>query len=773
MTVTDNAAPFSLYEDEDGRVAGEGLPAGSYTLTATAYPEADGGGTALGTLTVSFTVAAVDPEALTGNFTVVPAAHEGAGSGAFVLKLQFSEEPELSYSVLRNQSLAMTDGSLGFVRRLNPPLNTGWKIKVRPSGWDDVTVTLAGGRACGTEGAVCTEDGKVLANTAVATVPGPLALSVGDVRVDEGAQAVLAFPVTLNRAAAVTVTVDYATADGTATAGADYTATSDTLTFTPGETEKTVNVAVLDDTHADSEETLTLALSNATGARIRDAEATGTIVNSDPIPRAWLARFGRTVADHVVDAVTERLKGSPGGGLQVTLGGQRIPLDTSPGGSDRRENRGADTLAAFAARISDDGAGTGWGEGGGEDVAKGPVSRPLTGRELLLGSAFSLTGETPAGGTAGFWGRAAVSGFDGREGDLSLDGEVTTGLLGADYARGRWRVGLIASHSRGEGGYRGADSGTVSSTLTGVHPWARYAVSERLSVWGVAGYGAGTLTLEPEPEGGNQGAMKAGLSLAMAAAGARGELVEPPGEAGGPALALVTDAMFVRTDSESAAGLPASSAEVTRLRLTLDSSWRFAFENGSALTPSIEAGLRHDGGDAESGIGVELGGGLAFAAPKRGLTFDLSARTLLAHEASGFRERGLTAALTWDPLPSTDRGLAVSLRQTLGAASAGGTDALMGRETLAGLGATDTGGARRLELTAGYGVAMFGGRYTGTPELGIGLSDTGRDYRLGWRLGLGSSGGASFELGIEATRRESANHNKAEHAVGFRIGATW
>ena len=321
------------------------------------------------------------------------------------------------------------------------------------------------------------------------------------------------------------------------------------------------------------------------------------------------------------------------------------------------------------------------------------------------------------------------------------------------------------------GDYRGANSGTVSSTLTGMYPWARYAASEHLSVWGAAGYGTGTLTLEPE--GGNERAMKAGLSLAMAAAGGRGELVERPGEAGGPALALTTDAMFVRTDSESVPGLEASSAEVTRLRLALDGSWRFASENGAALTPSLEAGVRHDGGDAETGLGVDIGGGLAFTAPERGLAFDLSARALLAHEASGFREHGLAAAFTWDPRPSTDQGLTLNLRQTLGAASTGGTHALMSRETLAGLGTNDPDGARRLELTAGYGVALFGGRFTGTPELGIGLSDTGREYRLGWRLGRGSIGGASFELGLEATRREAANDNEAGHAVGFRIGTTW
>ena len=294
-----------------------------------------------------------------------------------------------------------------------------------------------------------------------------------------------------------------------------------------------------------------------------------------------------------------------------------------------------------------------------------------------------------------------MSGFDGSEGELTLDGEVTTGLVGADYERGRWLMGLIASHSRGEGSYRGASAGTVTSTLTGAHPWARYAVSERLSVWGAAGYGAGTLTLDPDGE--DEKPMEADLSFAMATLGTRGELLELPGNAGGLALALVSDGMFVRTESERTRGLAAASADVTRLRLGLDGSWRFALAGDAALTPSLDLGVRHDGGDAETGFGIDIGGGLAFADPKRGLTFDMTARTLVAHEESGFRERGLAAALSFDPRPSTERGLTMSLRQTLGAASTGGAAVLMGRETLTGLGANDSGGARRLELTAGYG----------------------------------------------------------------------
>ena len=155
----------------------------------------------------------------------------------------------------------------------------------------------------------------------------PPALSVANATAaepDAGQSATLDFVVTLNRAASGTVTVDYATSDGTATAGADYTAASGTLSFQPGETSKTVTVTVLSDAHDEGSETLTLTLSNPTGAVIGDGEATGTITNDDHIPQAWISRFGRTVADQVLDAVATRLRSEPTPGLEVTLAGERL-----------------------------------------------------------------------------------------------------------------------------------------------------------------------------------------------------------------------------------------------------------------------------------------------------------------------------------------------------------------------------------------------------------------------------------------------------------------
>ncbi len=88
---------------------------------------------------------------------------------------------------------------------------------------------------------------------------GPAGLSVADAEAEENVDETIEFTVSLDRAASRTVTVDYATSDGSATAGTDYTAVGGTLTFAAGERTKTVEVTLLDDTHDEGEETFTFA----------------------------------------------------------------------------------------------------------------------------------------------------------------------------------------------------------------------------------------------------------------------------------------------------------------------------------------------------------------------------------------------------------------------------------------------------------------------------------------------------------------------------------
>ena len=420
-------------------------------------------------------------------------------------------------------------------------------------------------------------------------------------------------------------------------------------------------------------------------------------------------------------------------------------------------------------------------------------------RDFQTGTSFALTGgSAEAGGYAALWGRGAISRFDGREGDLTLDGEVTTGLMGADWATERWTAGLAIGHARGTGSYReggdcsrpcadGNDPGTsscageVEATLTGVWPYAGLKLTDRLSVWAAAGYGAGEPKLTPGGE--TDGPFTADLTMAMGAAGMRGEVLTLPPE-GGLALALKGDARFTRTASEATkdakvGNLAAATADVWLVRTGTEGLRRFALGGDAAglvLTPSFELGVRLDGGDAETGLGVDLGGGLIFTAPKQGLALDLQVRGLVAHEASGFREWGASASLAWDPRPSSDRGVALALRQSWGGSPTGGVDALLDRETLAGLAANDNGdttaSAGRLEAELGYGIAMFSGGFTGTPHLGVGFSETGRDYRFGWRLTSARRGDPGFEIGLVAMRREAANAD-AEHDIALHGAIRW
>ena len=783
---TENVAPYSLYGDAGGAEHGRALAVGSYTLTATAHAERGGAGRALGALTVAFTAAA-STAPLTASLQNLPERHDGATAFSFELRLS-EHVAVLRYKTVRDDALAVTGGEVTDVRRIAPQAtdkNRRWEITVEPDSFGDVAVTLPATTDCEAAGAVCHADGRMLSAAASGTVPGP-ALSVADARAEEGTDATLDFAVTLVPARTAAVTVEYATADGTATAGSDYTATSGTLTFAAGETQKTVSVPVLDDDTDEGSETLTLRLSNAQGANIADGEATGTITNSDAIPRAWLARFGRTVTGQVLDAVQDRLAAPRAAGAEASLAGLAMPSWKAGDGeaaaaaaAEREAEEARQALASMTAWLS---------QADGDDGGREPESRALTERDFITGTSFALTGgSAQGGGFASLWGRGSIAGFDGREGSLTVDGEVTTALVGADWASdpgsgaGRWTAGLAVGHSTGTGGWRGANgSGAIEAVLTGLYPYAGMDLTERLSVWAAAGHGSGEVTVTSEGEAG----LTANLTMSMGAAGVRSDVLRP--ESGdGLLLALKGDARFTRTSSEAVrsegGNLAAADADVWLLRTGLEGSRPVALgEGGATLTPTFELGLRLDGGDAETGMGADLGGGLAFADPTNGLVFESRARALVAHEADGFREWGASLSASWDPRPSTDRGLSLSLTQSWGASPGGGMDALLGRETLADLAANDEDGgdgfraSSRLEGELGYGLPAFGGAFTGTPNVGLGLSETARDWRIGWRLTSAIAGDPGFEVSLDATRSEPVNDDaRPEHGVMLRGALRW
>ena len=789
---TESIAPYSLYGDAQGAEHGRALAAGSYTLTATAYAESGGAGDVLGTLTAAFTVAleAAPTSVLTG-FTLVHTSDQstvaalvdnadidlgGRSGGSFAIRADVAANAtvgSVALSLSGAKTVSATESVAPYSLYGDHDDGNGGRAldgATLPAG----TYTLSATAYAEGGGA-----GEALGTRSVSfEVLAPALLSVADARAEEGTDATLDFAVTLDRSSTGTVTVEYATSDGTATAGDDYTATSGTLTFAPGDREKTIAVPVLDDANDEGEETMTLRLSNASGANIVDGEATGTITNSDPIQKMWLARFGRTVGSQVVDAVAERL-GSPLTSAQVTLGGQGVDLTRTEDGEALAQALVGVARIFGAANVEEDdaeerrpGAGAEWREAWGH-APTGPETRSMSGRDVLLGSAFHLSRSAEDGGP-GFaaWGRVTAGGFDAEEqhekGPVDMDGEVTTGIVGADAAWERWLAGVAVSVSEGEGTYAYGDvgSGKLESTLTGVHPYARVEVNDRVQAWGLLGFGAGEMTMRPE----GKDPIETDIDMRLGAVGAQGALTDA-GETGGVDLVLKGDAFLVQMESARAPNTEATQADASRLRLALEGSRTFALGESAALTPGLEVGLRHDGGDAETGTGVELGGRLAYADAASGLSVEARVRTLIAHEDSGYEEWGASGSVRLDPGVS-GRGLSFTLAPTLGAASSGVERlwSLRDAQELANDGEFEAEG--RLDAEVGYGLPVFGA-FTGTPYAGLGLSESGRDVRLGWRLSPGGTA-LDFELGVEGAWAESTNDDAApERGVMLQGTLRW
>ena len=581
------------------------------------------------------------------------------------------------------------------------------------------------------------------------------------VTVAEGGRA--SFTVKLTQQVASPVTFVWHTEDGTATADSDYVPQpATTVAVASGDTSATLEVPTTADTLAEGNERFVARLTAnnlPSGVSLGTATATATITDDDWLSVSpWLARFGRTTAEQVLNAVDARLSAQRQAGAEMKLAGRALPWHNAAGGATD--------------------AGGPLGDGP-ESVKSEP--RAPTSRELLAGSSVTWSGESgdsgdPDGIGSVFWSRGAVTDFDGREGDLTVDGEVWSGLVGSDWALERWRTGLAVGHAQGMGGYRNGDcrgarcAGKVEASLTGLYPYAGLTVMDRLSAWAAAGYGVGKVKVVPE--GGEM--LKTDLSLVMGAAGIRGELLAPTDGQDGLMLAMTGDGRFTRTSSEAAEDangvrLRAEDADVWRVSAGVEGSWRFLLGRAATLTPSAEVGLRLDGGAAETGYGAYSGGLLSLASPSSGRSLDLGAHGLMVHEAPGFREWGVSAALVLDP-SLTERGLSLSLRQSLVGSSPAGTDALLPSELLARLGGMTTSRLQhRLEAQLGYGIDLLDGKYIGTPHAGLTLSEVAREYRLGLRFDLGMA----RRPGLRGRPRGDAHGARRwQRAGGARGGAT-
>ncbi len=549
------------------------------------------------------------------------------------------------------------------------------------------------------------------------------ALSVEDAQATEGGS--LSFRVSLTPTSDEEVTVSYATSDVTASADQDYTPVSHSLSFMPGDTAKIVEVAVLEDAIDEGKETLTLRLSNAEGAHLEDEVATGTIENNNAMALAWTTRFGRTVASQVVEAASARMDVS--GDPYLTVGNMQL------GGMGSIGKSNPSSLPWIASERNAK-------HRGGPDA--------LHSQQVLSGSGFYFSSEGTRTGLPGFaaWGRVSTGGFEAEIDNALMDGRTTTGMMGLDASWNRLTAGVLVSRSYGKGSYSlnrdsNEDDNEVESTLTGFYPSAWLKLNQRVSLWGLVGVGIGDMTLRQQGET----QVETDLDMRMGAFGIKGRLIGG-GISSGLALAVKSDAMWVRTTAEATAALAEVQGDVTRVRLLLEGSKSFRMGGRATFTPSGEIGIRHDGGDAETGTGLEMGAGLRYVIGS--VTVEGTVRTLVVHEDEGYREWGASGVIRYGRVAS-DRGLSLSLSPAWGNTSSASNRLWSARDASLLSNAGSFAAAGRLEAEMGYGMDLLGTGDVFTPFATLSLEEEGRRrVRTGamWKVAQGAA------LSIEGTR---------------------
>ena len=600
--------------------------------------------------------------------------------------------------------------------------------------------------------------------------PAPM-LSIADASAAES-DGQIHFTVSIAGATALPATVDWATSPGSATAGADYQSGSGSLTFNPGESrDAVVAVTIMEDELYEGPEHFTVTLSGPSNATIAAGSATGTIHDegdSESIAKEWLARFGRTVASQVVDAVDTRVNSASGGsnasefrlsGIWGAPAGHGLAGGFGPAPISRPVfDRGFNLDPAYD---------SGWGS---QPTPYG-MSQRMGDRDIgrmLAGSSFRFSAADADSGDAWtLWGRGATTSFSGEGDTLSHDGSVTTGTVGVDYEWGDIIGGVALSHSTGDGEFEvGSDvAGELDSSMTVISPYMRVKMSCCVTIWGVAGVGQGDMTLAAD---GGGAAIDTDISMSMGAAGFRGGILP---DASTFDLALKTDVFVARMSADAAPGLEAVDADASRLRVALEGTRTNQLEGGGTFAPVFEAGLRYDGGDAESGAGLELGGGLRFSDASGRFMLALNARAMLAHAEDDYQEWGIGASAMMKPNAS-GQGMTLNLRTSWGD-MASGVDALWNRHNAEILARADDGLAARVgaryDAELGYGFSALGGRNVLVPYVRAGFTDYGtRDYRAGVRLGSDLTRNLSFEV----DRREGLTATPS-HGVALRGTLYW
>ena len=377
-------------------------------------------------------------------------------------------------------------------------------------------------------------------------------------------------------------------------------------------------------------------------------------------------------------------------------------------------------------------------------------------KRMLGNSSFvmSLNSGDDDGFGATVWGSGEYTGLDSKSdehGALNWHGEVISVQLGVDKrVHDDLLVGGLVSWSEGDVDYTlDGESGKYTHQVTSAHPYMAW-LSGDVKLWGSAGYGRGNLAIEENDVISTTDTDL--LSLLMG-------VEKPLSQASG--VSVKSDIVLVHTRINESARIAEQDIASQRLRLLLEVDDEYHLGTGGVFNQVAGIGLRYDGGDGDTGAGVELSMTMHYDNPITGLAMWSQTRTLLGRD--DYKEWGVQGVISLDS-GADERGLSFKLSP-----SYGNTDSRMSEIWRHGLLDSDDRGGNhddgvRMDAYLGYGLSAPDGHGLLLPYAEMTLGDS-RSYRLGlhWKRST------RFDMNIVGERSEGNGTTRRS----YRLGVHW
>ena len=499
-----------------------------------------------------------------------------------------------------------------------------------------------------------------------------------------------------------------------------------TLTLNPGASvgeAVTVTVSLFDTSDEMVEEQTFMAsvIENADNpdANCIVGQDDATTAAATEINRVILPEVARAIAGHIVDAITRRLEDVRKGvsAASGSIGGQ-----TSI----------AATLAAHGEAVSDD-------------------TRSL--EDLLGRSSFTLPLGAGAEGVSTssvtIWGGGDYRDLSGESEGIDWEGDLLSIHLGADtQLRNNVTVGLAVSRSRSDVDFKRTagettQEGTHDLTVTNVSPYVGWN-TERLDLWGSVSLGRG----EVEINGASSQQESSDIEMRTIAAGVSGKVRETEA---GSIVRIKGDVLQSEIEVDAnGAGIAADKLDVNRLRVAVEASRSRTLDSGARLEPSLEAGIRHDGGDGNTGSGLELNAGVSHSSSTNRVTLEGGVYTLLGRD--NYEEWGVHGQVR---LAAGKAGRGLSLRLSPGYGNSQSGLQNIWQQDVIELDESPADASMRVDTRIGYGLSSLAGQGLLTPYSEVTFNNTNT-----YRLGVQWDAGPALDLNLAGERSGTSGVHK-------------